>query len=492
MKKEYFSKFEFRKIGLVVFILFFLLSCASNTAKRHKNRGTDLYHLSETPTSFAQVLYNSKIIQEAASPIEVRNITSLSDKGQAQYIKSLEQKYPDPKDFIKQLNTNFNFNPPKKENVKIISKSVRRKINFTINRQYYRDGGEHVVFNLPGDRLAYLELSLKIPNDSPIIFNSWDKYETKYTTINLGKITSTQQFNATASLNAKATGEMSVNAGTTSEGTNTDREVIVINGGSVPNTTAQTAELIATLKQSGSSNNIVKAGTDLGGSLQAGYQDKSETSQELSSRIMDLSGSLTEKELLLRQDGAYGIDLGGNVSITVDYLLKVDWALSEQYIKFKDLFKEDGKPIAADALNYNFITVLFPDVQKDVQGSLTYTFLYRQVNKGNQHLPESKQKITYQFGTVDEKQNIYLKKEDTFLIKKEDIRPVFYTLEIQGKEIKFKNEILKFESALDAVNFLHYLRELKRLRFDLRTFVFDNSSLSEEHINNIKIQSKNF
>jgi hypothetical protein len=475
-------------IGLC--LIFVLQSCSVNLAKRYSNHFNSIYKPAKTPQTFAQVDIGSKNINETQQTIPVYNVLSLSPEGQAQFIKSLESKFPDSKSFIAQVNTNFNFSKDAKSMVKIIPKTIRKEITFTTNRlQYQQQSNGSVIFNLAGDRIAYLELILRLKDSDKLIFNSWDKYDTKYVTLNLGKASSSQQFNASVTASAKATAEASLGENKVGEDLGSQRELVVVNTGSAPNTTQNTGEMINSLKQTGTSTTGAKFGTELGASATAGYTDKFETAQDLTSRIVDLSGYLSKKQLLLRQEGGIGIDLSGNIRVSLEYTLTDDWAKPVQFVKFKELYSKDGIPVALEELKYSMMTVVFPDIKEDIKGEFDYSFLYRQVNHRNRHVPEARHKVTFWYGTVKASENELLKAKPELLVEKNDVRPKSYSLYCNDAPVLFDKFSPLFESVSEAAGFLHYVTEVTNSGKAVRKLTVNGKTITTGHVENILIKT---
>ncbi|RIV27363.1 hypothetical protein DYU11_03355 [Fibrisoma montanum] len=429
-------------------------------------QGANTDEVSQKSRSFVETELNSSTIREipASTPTTVYNLLSLSPEGQAQLIKSLETKSSSLTALTAQLNKNFSFTKDViKPNVKIIPKTIKKALVFTVNRQHATpsSNGLSVTLNKKGDRVDYLELEVDLAQNSKASFDSWDKFVTDYLTLNLGKVTSSQQWNATLNVNAGGGSTISLTGGGTTEDSDTGKDVRVAN--LVEGTAPQTQTVTATNEQStldkSTTNNSRVTGSNLqlgaGGSV--GFTDKLETALDLSSRVIKLSGTLAENKLILRQESGQGFDLSGNVVVSVDYALSDDWAQPVRFTKYKSLFDDTGKPLAIADLKIDYFTVIYPNIQADITGTLTYNFIYRQVEKGSKHLPEARHKARYIYGIV-KPDSAHPAQE--ILVRKSDIVPKKYKIGDNTHYIVANTEELQFETAQEALAFFHYLGAL--------------------------------
>lgn len=474
-------------------ILIFLLtsaSCGKNLAKRYSNQSNRLYKPANTDNnSFLNVELNNFVIHEAPAPLPVYNLLSLSPDGQAQLIKSINSKSASLQDMVNQVTTNFSFNKDAKQDIKIISKSIKKALVFTINRPYFThfDNSSNPTFilNNQGDRLAYLELNVDIDNEKRANFNSWDKFVTDHVTLDLGKVTSAQQWNAQLNVNGKMGAEMSLSGNEVNDNIESEKYGNVATLMSENSADSGSREILNSRQRTGSNQNSAKAYSELGAGGSVAFSDKYETALDIKSRILKLSGTLKQKKLTLRQEGGQGFDLSGNVVVSVDYELNDDWALPVRFNKFRDLIVK-GVPIPVSDLQNDYLTVIFPDIQEDITGFISYNFLYRQVNRGNRHLPEARHKVTYRYGA---------KKADALpnpLIKRTDIRPKAYQISASGENLKVNGYDVQFETAIEALNFYHYLGALlSNPENDVSSIKVKNEPITMASYKTLSILTKN-
>lgn len=464
MRLKHFTMNTFRKFWLTLPCCILLSGCGifggHNLAKRYRNvYNSTLFKPALDPQSFVQVDVHSYLLKEVKAPELKYNVLSLTREGQAEYIKTLGDKYPKAADFTKQINANFGFNKKADATVRIIPKSVKKSIIFTIGRLEYLKRKGNTVYNLPGDRLSSLNLKMTIADNLPGKFDSWDKYVSDHLTLNLGKVSSAQQWSANVSVAAQVNLATSLSGSNINTGPDTTNQIVVVSPADAAGNTNTTTGTNSLSNSSTNGTGSTK-GLQLGGSAGLSYTDSYNTSLDLSSQILKLSGTLGEKKMQLRQEGGPGIDLNGNVVVSVQYELTDDWAKPVHFVKFEKLYDDKHEPLMINKLNIGELTVIFPDLQQDITGTLDYDFLYRQVIRGNRHIPEARQKVKFWSGEVPSEENEILEKKPMVLVRKADVRPKEYSLVSGSLTLNLKGQPLLFESADDALAFLHYLGDL--------------------------------
>ncbi|MGC4100379.1 hypothetical protein [Ferruginibacter sp.] len=472
---------------LILYVLIFTISFSScgifrdkNLAKRYNNHwNSNTFGLSSDPQAFVQVDLHTTLLNETPAKEINYNVLSLSDKGQEAFITAASQMSTTPAQLMALLNSNFEFSKEDKPSIKIIPKTIKKTLIFTIDRLQYQyvpatpaapgipATKAKTIFNNLGDRIAYLELNVHLTTASHAVFNSWDRFVSDRLTLNLGKVSSAQNWNASLSLAAKGSGETSFTGSNTTEGTSSNTSngtvTLVNTGESGSSTTGNGFQLVSSDKGTDNKTNGTKASAELGGNATVGFTDKYETSLDLTSQILKLSGTLAPDKILLRQEGGPGIDLSGNVVVSIEYALTDDWASPVQFTKYKELYNAGTHtPLAAAGLTPKFLTVIFPDIINDISGELNYSFLYRQVNHGNRHLPEARQKVTYRHGNVPFNQNIVTNKVPAPLIIANDVRPKVFQIAQGVNKLRVNSIELKFETVTEAAAFLHYINELNQ------------------------------
>jgi len=474
-----------------------MFSCGAfrdkNLAKRYRNNlNLGTFANSVDPQLFVQVDLQTILVNEAKEKELKYNVLSLSDKGQEAFINSINAKSASSSQLMELLTSNFNFSKEEKSKIKIIPKTIKKTLLFTVDRLQYHFNPTNstTTFNTLGDRVSYLELSLRLAPSSHAIFNSWDKYVTDKITLNLGKVSSAQNWNASLSLSAKGVAETSLSGSNTNEDFNSDKNsnttTLINTGSGTSNTNATNYELLSTDKGVGTNTKSLKASGELGGNATIGFSDKYETSLDLSSQILKLSGTLSENRILLRQEGGPGIDLSGNIVVSVEYSITDDWAAPIQFLKAANLYTANV-PNPLGSISTSYLTVIFPDIKNNIKGELDYSFLYRQVNKGNKHLPEARQKVKYRYGYVPYSDNTVINKNVIDLVKTQDIRPKCYVLKLTvgGANLALNGQDMRFESIAEAGVFLTYIKDLTNAGLALNPLTINATPLTNSDVPNL-------
>ena len=467
-----------------------------NLAKRYANNSKGIYRLASNPSSFANVVLHSLTVRPTAAPTIIYNVLSLSPQGQAEFIKSIAAKSLTKKELADQLNANFNFSKENNLELKIIPKTIKKSLVFTVNRPYYLSANNSVTFNMMGDRIAFLELAVNIAPNQHVSFDSWDRFVTDLTTLNLGKVTSAQQWSASVDLSAKGSLQSSLSGNdANANGTTGDNNVVAtaaqtLPDGSTTNTT--TADQANSSSTNKSKTTGSSASAELGGSANLSFSDKYETSLDLTTRIIKLSGTMEEKKITLRQESGPGIDLSGNVIVSVDYALEDDWAPPVNFIKFKEFNDSLNRPIDPRRLRTSFMTLLFPDIRNDIVGTMDFSFLYRQVNRGNKHLPEARHKVTFWYGDVPSPVLDSIPAiQRIILVKATDIRPKAFTLQNGANRLTLNGTILRFETPQEAIKFLGYIGNLAAAGGNIGAFQIAGAPITNATLAAIRIVTEN-
>jgi hypothetical protein len=305
-----------------------------------------------------------------------------------------------------------------------------------------------------GDRLSNLEIELDLSQNSPVEFNSWDKFVTDWATVDLGKITSSQQWSATASANLSTNNKFIGSDKTTSTGVAANK-----NGKADINQTENSNSLTDYAEK----NNSSELSTTIGPSTNINFTDKYETSLNLLLSRMKLSGTLARKSIILRQEGAFGLDLSGNTSVSVDFIHTGEYAAPIFVYKFSKFYDDKGDIVPAGNLQPKKTMWIFPNITADITGSIKYKYLYRHVKiHSARHLPEARQNVKFFYGEVGYKKDVpAVQAESINLVSQEDFKPVTFKIGY-GTTATFlswgeKGNDINFESAKDAASFLEWI-----------------------------------
>lgn len=289
----------------------------------------------------------------------------------------------------------------------------------------------------PADRLTFAKLSLVFPelsqddslrtpqNKTQATFVSWDKFATKYQTVDLGSLSYTQS-----------------------------RELDLKVAGQAP--------------QGG------------GGEIDSKTANSLQEQLKLSQRYTTITGSLTPEEADLVQQGAPGIDLAGNIA--VDMTIKLP-AEKDAYTitDFGELFAEGDKPSdpvkPADPGKLKVVSRSITAAKNQcraVTANLTLDYVLRHVVSGAETITESDDVVEFRKGT--------LHAAPVTLVEADELKVPTWNLRLNGRILslerlpgpggKLKSEPITFDSYTNATDFLLWLTKTKPHGIGGRALIF--------------------
>ena len=157
-----------------------------------------------------------------------------------------------------------------------------------------------------------------------------------------------------------------------------------------------------------------------------------------------------------------------NTSISVEYTFNGDYAVPISIFKVPQYYNS-GTPIPAAIIAKNKVMWIYPNITSSVSGTIQYKYLYRHVrNASKKHIPEARQRVYNYYGEVgfDDVDDESSKPVSIELVKQEDLKPVTYRIgtgSVAGIQyLNWDNEIINFETPIDAANFLEYIISLSK------------------------------
>lgn len=392
----------------------YLTACFKDPTQHHRNRSEPkrIELKPEFVAKYVRVDVSSFTVPKLTVPAEKespRFITNLAPQAQQELIKTIANRVT-PAALLKILGDplpSTGTSPAPSSTTRIIPKQITKRFIMAVGKPI--DG-----LGL-ADRIAEIQYSVYIDDDQTF-FNAWDSFESKYGTIDLGKITSSWGTELKAAIDAKI--------------------------------------------------GATDAGLNIGPSVGTTYNNKYEVARELKNRFLVFSGVLHSKEIIINQRGEQGNDIDGNSSVVVECETKADWAKPITVTKLKKLYRgNEQHPVPPDSLKLESILVLFPDVRHDVLGKLKYNYSYRQIIANSKDGSEANQRIAIVHGELDYPKNRFIpgdtasdETRTVVLLQKKDFRPVTYQLVADNSKLTLASDTLNFDTTDEAANFLRYLR----------------------------------
>ncbi len=185
------------------------------------------------------------------------------------------------------------------------------------------------------DRIQFLHFNLSL-NGQAAEFKKWNKYETEFAEIELGEV----------SFEKKIEPKLSV----------------------------------------GTDETFAKA--EIGGGL-----TKTE-SQKLKNKIAVLNGKFSKDSLVVKETGAIGLDLNGNVIIEATIKFKDTIAY---FAEFTNLRNSKGRFLPMDSVVISLKKIRVPKIAEGepLKATLTYGYYYRHVTKNYNTIPEYDDRVTF-------------------------------------------------------------------------------------------------
>ena len=325
-------------------------------------------------------------------------LISLGERAQAALIKELSAKVKDAPSLLHALASPIA--KPVSQQAILDRTVVERRVVISIENRAFS----------PATRIQKASTILSLPKETAADFTSWSQFATKYQTVNLGSVKFTQ--GSEFSLGVKAA-----------------------------------------LPQ-------IPASPEVTGSAKA--TRSLEESLNFNQRFVEATGVLTPKEARLVQEGAFGIDLTGNIIVDLTVSIGSADNKSEDIFTFTKLFDGSGKPNSPGAIEMDRQKVIFvsPRACRPVKATAVLEATVREARKGHKTLIEGDDKALYEQVTTTS--------QEFELVPAQALRfSVWYLVDsrnwaihIQKDTPNLKSEVLQFGSWAEANDFLLYVHAL--------------------------------
>ncbi len=277
-----------------------------------------------------------------------KTLWDLSADAQSQFIKILNNRYPDNEKFMEAMSFEFMKNYETAFPVNYTNKDLRMVFSISRSRDYGNQTNLSGIKLSPADRIEYLKITLRIPDESSARFTGWNMFTTEYGSVEIADVT----FNR--NLEIDISGLLS-----------TDRK-------------------------------------ETGSELSAG--SKSNTSrredQSIKYRYLKLNGKINNNEIVMEEEGTREIDLTGNITADISMEFK---KFPEMITEFKGLKDSSGKFIQSDRLILKCSDVIIPameNIKDTLFAEVKMDYVLRNVIKGQKTFPEWDDRVRYYKGSV--------------------------------------------------------------------------------------------
>jgi hypothetical protein len=325
----------------IISALVLILSCT--TLKRYSTA-----HQSVTNNTLAGIDLFGFSISDSKSGYENKTLWDLSADAQSQFIKILNNRFPENEKFLEAMSFEYLKQDPSLFPENYVSKDLRMVFSITRKRNYGNKADQTGVELSPADRIEYLRITLRIPDDSGIRFTGWNMFTTEYGSVDIADVTFSR---------------------------NLDLDVSGL--------------LSADSKYSA-------------GEITAGGKSSSirREDQEIKYRYLKLNGKIRNNEIEMEEEGTREIDLTGNITADIFMEFEKFPEMITDFIGLKDSvgrFNEPGRLVA------RYSEVLIPSMEyvKDtVYAELKMDYVLRNVVKGAKTFQEWDDRVRYYTGSV--------------------------------------------------------------------------------------------
>lgn len=311
------------------------------------------------------------------------------------------------------------------------------------------------------DRIEFLKYNFKISDsinkdgiNAKIV--SWNKFYTEYGVLDIG----TLEYNQSFSAGLDAIGKI------------------------VYSKSEKRSEKIDE-NNSKESNNSIGPEFSLNG--KASYTSTKKENQNIKQSYIQLTGMFNESEFTIEQQGLEEKRLEGNTSIDMTISFENNHIV-RNIAKFNNLFNDKNFIYPADSVKLKFIKYKLPDMsvfKNGLEGTLSYEYVIRHINKKYKTKPEMDDKITFIIGEN--------KLSDVCLIKEKDIVTPIYSIRYNNSVVKIKNEcqlnFILYDEAMEFKSWLiqtilntkdKQIKILKDKQIEIENFNWSDSHTKEE------------
>jgi hypothetical protein len=328
-----------------------LITCGCTTLKRY-----DSVQSPETDNNLADIDLFGYSLSKAGTESGTKTLWDLSADAQSQFIKILHVRYPDNEKFISAMSYMY-----LKPNTELfpddyINKDMR--LIFSVSKRLgFGERNSPPGFNLsPADRIEYVRISLKIPDDSALSFTGWNIFTTDYGSIEIADVSFSRNIEIDAS-------------------------------GTIPvGSKASAGELSAAGKSS------------------SGRKED----QGIQYRYLRLNGRMKNKGIELEEEGTREIDLTGNIVADVS----VEFEKAPEIItEITGLRDSTGRFSQPEKLWMNKTDVFIPameNIKDTIIADLSMDYVFRNVLKGQKTFPEWDDRVKYVRGSVSKRVPLFI------------------------------------------------------------------------------------
>ncbi len=328
------------------FIAAALIICGCTTLKRYHSIQSQ-----STDNNLADIDLFGYSLAKAGSDNGTKTLWDLSADAQSQYIKILNSRYPDNWKFIDAMSYEY-----LKPDAALIPEDYTNKdlrMIFSVSKRLgFGKRNSPPGYNLsPADRIEYIRVSLKIPDDSGLRFIGWNMFTTDYGSIEIADVSFSRNIEMDAS-------------------------------GVIPaGLKASSGELTA------------------GGKASAGRKED----QGIQYRYLRLNGRMNNNSIELEEEGTREIDLTGNIVADVSVEFERFPLTILEITGVKDSTGRFNEPEKLSIRNTDIMIPGIQNIKDTIFADLAMDYVFRNVLKGQKTFPEWDDRVKYVKGSVSKR-----------------------------------------------------------------------------------------
>jgi hypothetical protein len=326
-----------------IFIAAAIIVCGCTTLKRY-----DSVQSPETDNDLADIDLFGYSLSGPGAETGTKTLWDLSADAQSQFIKILHVRYPDNEKFINALSYEYLKPNTAQSPASYINKDLR--MIFSVSKRLgFGERNSPPGFNLsPADRIEYVRISLKIPDNAGLKFRGWNMFTTDYGSIEIADVSFSRN------LEIDASGVLPVGS------------------------KASSGELSAAGKSS------------------SGRKED----QGIQYRYLRLNGRMKNNGIELEEEGTREIDLTGNIVADVAVEFEKFPAVITEITGMKDSTGRFNQPEKLLMCKTGIFIPGMENARDTIYADLSMDYVFRNVLKGQKTFPEWDDRVKYVRGSV--------------------------------------------------------------------------------------------
>lgn len=324
-------------------ILCIILTSSCTTLKRY-----DSVQSSGTDNNLASIDLFGFSLSKPEPDTDARSLWDLGADAQTQFIKILNSRYPDNDSFINAMNLEYVKTNGPSANNDYLHKDLRMVFSVSKRRGFGMRNSPPGYSLSSADRIEYLRISLKIPDQCGVKFTGWNMFTTEYGTIKIADVSFSK------SLQIDATG-------------------------------------------------LINAGTKVTtGELSAGGKKTSERKEDqgIQYRYLKLNGRINSNRIEMEEEGTREIDLTGNILADVSLEFDNSTQILTRISGLKDSTGRFNRPERLVIAGSETPVPGIENIKDTIFADLRMDYVFRNVLRGQKTFPEWDDKVKYVTGSV--------------------------------------------------------------------------------------------